>query len=193
MIHELQTYQAPPKAAPAMVAEQLRPLLLSPLNTLAERNEVSAGFDLISAPANPVWILARVASLLSPYYEKDTPQSVREMTAEDWVVSLEQFPEWAINDAVRWWKGPDNPKRHKAPIEGDIAERAWQITDVVRAAKLRVEAFDDGPPPVRAIAPPRPALPDMAARARLVEELWTGVKRFPGQGSAQEPAKEVTQ
>lgn len=185
MIHDLQTYQAPPSLAPATVAAQLRPLLRSPLNTLAERNEVSAGLDLISVPANPVWILARVASLLSPYYEKDTPQSVREMTAEDWLVSLIGLPEWAINDAVRWWKGPDNPKRHKAPIEGDIAERVLQITDVVRAARLRVEAFDEGLLPVRAIAAPRPALPDMAARARLVDELWPGMKRFPKSGSAQ--------
>lgn len=107
------------------------------------------------------------------------------MTAEDWVVSLVEFPEWAINDAVRWWKGPDNPKRHKAPIEGDIAERALQITDVVRAAKLRVEAFDDCPPVPAQIAAPRPSLPDMATRARLAEELGLTVKRFPNQGSTQ--------
>lgn len=77
----------------------------------------------LMAPCSGVWISARVAALLSPYYEKDIPQAVRKMEAEDWEIALRGFPKWAIERAVRWWKSDANPDRRKRPIEGDIAAR----------------------------------------------------------------------
>ena len=63
----------------------------------------------LEIPADRTWMLARVAALLSPYYEKDVPQGVRKMEAEDWAEALQDFPQWAITNAVRWWKGEHNP------------------------------------------------------------------------------------
>lgn len=86
--------------------------------------EIERATEIVSKPASVNWTLARVAALLLPYYEKETPQAIREIEAEDWLASLDGLPQWAIERAVRWWKGPDNPDRRKRPMEGDIAERA---------------------------------------------------------------------
>lgn len=96
----------------------------------------------VAAPSD--WLAARVASLLSPYYEKDTPQGVRVMEAEDWVVCLSGSPRWAIDAAARWWKGPENERRHRRPMEGDIAARVAIEMDAVRAARIKIAAFDAG-------------------------------------------------
>ena len=146
--------------------------------------------DELSAPASPVWILARVAALLSPYYEKDTPQAVREMEAEDWLASLAGKPEWAITSAVRWWKGPDNPDRRKRPMEGDIAARVAVETQALRAGRILVDAFDAGVnvkqishQPVRAV----PSAEDRRAIAVSLgmPDLSALAKPFPATGSNQ--------
>ena len=109
--------------------------LRSPLDAQAI-DEVRAVVSALTVPANPAWLMARVASLLTAYYEKNTPQSVREMEAEDWADALAEYPAWAINKAVRWWKGPLNENRHRRPVEGDISARAAREMDAVSAAKI---------------------------------------------------------
>lgn len=94
-----------------------------PPDTLPAMGEIKATVAALSEPASPVWIMARVAALLSPYYDKDTPRAVREMEAEDWLEALAQYPQWAIERAVRFWKSADNADRRKKPLEGDIAAR----------------------------------------------------------------------
>lgn len=123
--------------------------------------------------------MARIAALLSPYYEKDVPQAVRIMEAEDWAEALADYPQWAIQNAVRWWKSEHNPDRRKRPFEGDIAERCRAEMQPVLAAK-----FDLGRDvaarhePVQSI--PRPSLPDQAERqaisARIMAEVFAGKK-----------------
>ena len=115
-----------------------------PLVTLDGRNDLDAQAARLSVPAKPEWLAARIASLLSPYYEKNTPQAVREMEAEDWVISLTGRPRWAVDAAVRWWKGPDNPMRHKRPLEGDIVAKVTEAMGAVLAAQVKVRAFDAG-------------------------------------------------
>ena len=78
--------------------------------------------------------MARIAALLVPYYEKDTPQAIRNMEAEDWAAELGNHPQWAVERAVRWWKSEANPDRRKRPLEGDISARCKRETDAVRAA-----------------------------------------------------------
>jgi hypothetical protein len=109
---------------------QLRP------DELPAQAEIEATVAALSEPANPSWILARIASLLLPYYEKDTPQAVREMEAEDWLEEMDGLPRWAIDRAVRWWKGPDNPDRRKRPLEGDISKLAKRYAGNVKAVPL---------------------------------------------------------
>lgn len=110
-------------------------LPLLPRESLPDQSEIEATIAALSEPANPSWILARIASLLLPYYEKDTPQAVREMEAEDWLTELDDMPQWAIDKAVRWWKGADNPDRRKRPIEGDISGRAKMWVGNVKAVE----------------------------------------------------------
>lgn len=142
------------QAALAMAVEQLTLSLRSPLVTQQDRDEMQARAAQLSIPARPEWIAARVASLLSPYYEKNTPQAVREMEADDWVTCLSRYPRWAVDAAVRWWKGPDNASRHKRPFEGDIAARVQIEMAVVRAANIKINAFDTRGPQV--VKPPEP-------------------------------------
>lgn len=131
--------------------EWLRRSLRSPLDARTT-DEVRAVVASLSVPANPAWLMARVASLLTAYYEKNTPQAVREMEAEDWADTLAEYPAWAITKAVRWWKGPFNANRHRRPVEGDIAARAAQEMDAVGAARVMLRSgasMAPKPEPVR--------------------------------------------
>lgn len=160
-------------AALEMAVQQLQHSLQLPLVTEHDRNELEAKAAPLSVPARPEWIAARVASLLSPYYEKETPQAVREMDADDWVLTLIEYPRWAIDAAVRWWKGPQNDRRHRRPFEGDIAARAALEMGAVRAAKIKISAFDAG---VRLSKPKEPepspiSEADREHRAKVAAEV----------------------
>ena len=98
-------------------------LLKLPPQDLPAIEEVWATVVALSEPASPAWVMARIAALLNPYYDKDTPAAVRRMEAEDWLEALAEYPQWAIERAVRWWKSEDNVDRRKRPLEGDIAAR----------------------------------------------------------------------
>jgi hypothetical protein len=95
---------------------------------------------VLCTPADPSRLMARVLALLSPYFEKDVPQAVREIEADDWAHALAEYPEWAITAAVRWWKGPDNPKRARRPLEGDIAARCRVEMEAIRAVKIALQS-----------------------------------------------------
>lgn len=125
--------------------EWLRRLPRLPQDQLPAKADVERVAAKLMEPVEPVWCLARIAALLSPYYEKETPQAVREMEAEDWREALAEFPRWAIERAVRWWKSADNPDRRKRPIEGDIAARCRiEMGGVPSAVKL-LELRRNGP------------------------------------------------
>lgn len=143
---------------------------------LPDQGKIEDAVSALSHPAGSGWILARVASLLLPYYEKDTPQVIREMEAEDWLESLSGIPVWAIDLAVRWWKGPDNPDRRRRPLEGDISSRAKMHFGNVRAVpaivgKIRV-AQKPTPEPPKTVTPE-----EMAERKRKAEEIMAGFRR----------------
>lgn len=178
----------PAQQDPVMVVAQLTHSLRSPLATLTQRNEVAAQVEALSQPASPVWILARVAALLNPYYEKDTPQAIREMEAEDWLAALDGKPQWAITAAVRWWKGEHNPARNKRPMDGDIAARVTIETEALRAGTVRVQAFDAGMLPKPA-EPERKMLSVEERRAIAIAagmpDLSAIAKPFPTTGEAQ--------
>lgn len=115
--------------------ERLKHLLPSLRECPEARSEVERILPHLTRPARGEWVLARVVSLLNPYFEREAPQAIREMEAEDWAEALAEFPEWAINAAVRWWKGADNPRRSRRPVEGDIAERCRIEMGAALAAK----------------------------------------------------------
>jgi hypothetical protein len=124
--------------------------------------------------ASGVWISARVAALLSPYYEKDIPQAVRKMEAEDWEQALSGFPQWAIERAVRWWKSDANADRRKRPLEGDIVARCKVEMDGVASASKVLEMKQRG-----AEHKPEPCERLTADRAaEIMRDVGFGVKRM---------------
>jgi DNA-binding transcriptional LysR family regulator len=90
----------------------------------------------LSEPAHPAKVMARVLALLNPYFDKDTPQAIREIEAEDWAAALGCQPYWAIEKAARWWKSDANPDRRKRPLEGDLVARVKREMDAVNAARF---------------------------------------------------------
>ena len=134
-----------------------------PPDDLPEQERVEAVVGALNRPADAAWIMARVAALLSPYYDRDTPQAVRVMEAEDWLQELASYPRWAIERAVRWWKSSDNEARRKKPLEGDIA------------ARCRVELRGIG------------ALPEIVRRKRSC--AWHDTPQIPAMREKPDPAK----
>jgi len=97
-----------------------------------------AALTALSEPAHPAKVMARVLALLNPYFDKDTPQAIREIEAEDWASALSAYPYWAIEKAARWWKSDENPDRRKRPLEGDLVARTKREMDAVSAAKIKL-------------------------------------------------------
>lgn len=102
------------------------------------RKQAAQAVACLSEPAHPAKLMARVLALLSPYYDKDTPQAVREIEAEDWAEALGEFPYWAVERACRWWKSDQNGNRRKRPFEGDIAARCKFEMSAIRAAQVHL-------------------------------------------------------
>jgi hypothetical protein len=127
--------------------------------------------------------MARVLSLLTPYFMANVPESVRVMEAEDWHAALHDQPQWAIEKAVRWWKSDENPDRRKKPLEGDILAKVKEYTGVLTYGKFMISLFDRG----HTAPEPKPVYRepvDMAERKRIAEEILGKAgfrpKRFGG-------------
>lgn len=98
-----------------------------------------AAVAALSEPAHPAKVMARVLALLNPYFDKDTPQAIREIEAEDWAAALAGKPYWAIEKAARWWKSDENPDRRRRPLEGDLVARVKREMDAVSAARIMLD------------------------------------------------------
>lgn len=161
--------------------ELLKRLLPSLSDDLEARETVARSVEALSVPANGAWLMARVAALLSPYYEKDIPQGVRQMEAEDWAVALDEFPEWAVTKAVRWWKSADNERRHVRPVEGDIQGRCRVEMSTVRAARKYLDAPHLTAHLRQSSEPPRPQVSpeDMAHRAAVAADMLSRFRVRP--------------
>lgn len=141
---------------------------------LPEKETVLRIQSALMISASGVWISARVAALLSPYYEKDIPQAVRKMEAEDWEQALSGFPQWAIERAVRWWKSDANADRRKRPLEGDIVARCRVEMDGVASASKMLEMKQRG---IEHKPEPRERLSADRA-AEIMRDVGFGVKRM---------------
>lgn len=154
------------------VLERLTHLLPSLLECQAARDEVEASLPRLTTPAQSDWLMARIAALLHPYYEKDVPQGVRMMEAEDWAVELDGYPRWAVEKAVRWWKSGDNPKRQKRPLEGDISARCRKEMDAVLAAQKYLEMPCYEKPAFVVRVKPEDAAYRKAAAEKIMREVF---------------------
>lgn len=102
------------------------------------RKKAMTAVTALSEPAHPARVMARVLALLNPYFDKDTPQAIREIEAEDWATALSAYPYWAIERAARWWKSDENPDRRKRPLEGDVVARVKREMDGINAAQIKL-------------------------------------------------------
>ena len=137
-------------------------LLTSPIATDEQYNEISEDLAAVTEPANPQWIMKRVAALLSQYYTMDVPAAAHSLIAEDWLEALNEYPQWAIIRSVRWWKSDANLERRKRPLEGDISARCKKELELTRLAERAVRQYTSGAHPT--VVPPQPALkPEMTA------------------------------
>ena len=143
-------------------------------NALPEKDTVLRIQKTLMTPCSGVWISARVAALLSPYYEKDTPQGAREMEARDWEQALSGFPQWAIERSVRWWKSDANADRRKRPLEGDIVARCRVEMDGVASASKVLEMKQRG---IEHKPEPREKMTADRA-AEIMRDVGFGVKRM---------------
>lgn len=161
-------------------------LLRRPVADRAERDELVAYVEHLKRPAPRDWTLARIAALLSGYYAADVPQEIVRIEAEDWAHALREFPAWAIVNAVRWWKGEDNPRRRNKPHEGDIAERARKEMAAIVVAEVAVKRFDRGGNILPFKPEPREELTP-EERQRRADEIMAAagfaVKRFGGEAA----------
>lgn len=157
--------------------EWLRRLPQLHKDQLPAKADVERVAGKLMVPADPVWCLARIAALLSPYYEKDTPQAVREIEAEDWREALAEFPRWAIERAVRWWKSADNPDRRKRPLEGDIAARCRVEMNGVPSAVQMLELRRNGRDFTKEEEPRERISADRAAE--LMREIGFSSRQMP--------------
>lgn len=53
----------------------------------------------LDAPANPEWLMGRIATLLSHFPQKDRDNRISEKQAEDWLQALRSFPQFAVEAA----------------------------------------------------------------------------------------------
>lgn len=71
--------------------------------------------------AHAAWISGRIETLLSHYYQPDSPSEVRDGAIDDWVEILSHLPKAAIEMACAAWLR-DQPRRRPTP--GDIRAKA---------------------------------------------------------------------
>ena len=150
-----------------------------PPEELPEISEVEATVAALTEPCRVPWLMARVAALLSPYYDKDTPQVVREMEAEDWLEALAEYPQWAVERAVRWWKSEHNADRRKRPMEGDISAKCRAEMHGIKALPDLLRRRKTAPRPLPAPGRIVPTVEERREIAKRVsEQVGYALKTF---------------
>jgi len=136
----------------------------------------------LTIPATRKWISGRAATTLAQYFTSPMPDAIMAEIAKDWAEELQDYPEWALQKAFRWWTGRGNQKRRQKPVPGDISERAHIELSIVRAAEIEarnartVSRRDDEPPTERV----RPEVAQaIVAEAFGSQALPTIDKRMP--------------
>jgi len=120
----------------------------SPIADQRTAEMIKADIERLTVSCDHVWLMARVGSLLHPYYAGSAPQASIEMMAEDWAIALGKYPKWAIDAGVRWWKSIENPERKRKPMEGDIDAAVRRKMGFVFLGESAIRHFDAGHRPI---------------------------------------------
>lgn len=122
-----------------------RQRLLSRVESEADLNDKLMAINILTERASREWLTGRVTALLTAYFGASLPAGVLAVELADWLAELEAFPEWAVRDAIRWWRGSENEHRNRKPQPGDIAARAHREMEIVQLARDGIETYRRGP------------------------------------------------
>jgi hypothetical protein len=125
----------------AHMLSSLRQRQGSLIESNAESFELRQLVEALSEPATPMQRGRQIATLMAHYYVAEMPGGVHDEILSDFAVALREFPAWAIAEARRWWVN-DNPKRHRRPLPGDLADRARLAMRDVYAAQERLKRLE---------------------------------------------------
>lgn len=138
----------------------------------ADLNDRLQAIDVLTVPVGREWLTGRVTALLTAYFGASLPSGVLAVELSDWLAELERFPEWAVRDAIRWWRGAENQDRHRKPQPGDIAAAARREMDIIDLARGAVHRYRHGP-----IIRDRPSEPDAPrCSPEAAAEIMAGFK-----------------
>ena len=113
-----------------------------------EADETRQALQQLTAPANKSWIAQRAVKILAHYFVAEMHPEILKSISEDWNRELAGYPEWAIEEACRWWLSQHNKKRRQKPMPGDISEVAQRSMGMTKLAERLVDAYDKhGPTP----------------------------------------------
>ena len=143
----------------------------SPIADHQTADLIRADIARLSVPCNHAWLMARIGSLLHPYYAGSAPQVSIEMMAEDWAIALGEYPQWAIDAGVRWWKSRKNPEHKRKPLEGDIDAAVRRKMGFVFLGESAIRHFDAGHRPIPDQPEEPRATPDQIAAILAEKEF----------------------
>lgn len=100
-------------------------------------------FEAALQPADQLWIARRVGSMLQHFYvAAEVNATLAEDVATDWIVSLRQYPAWAIQEAVLAWLSENRDK----PRIADIVSGCERVCSKPEAQLLAMTALLAKPP-----------------------------------------------
>lgn len=135
------------------------PTIVEPADANAAARALATIDHEILAPVDPGWLLARLLALFAHCPPRSNPldPAVERMVASDWAEDLGEYPQWAVDQAVRIWR---RTKKWRPTImemralcdeavatERTMAERLRQIAAVKPGGAVREGGRD-----VRALA-----------------------------------------
>lgn len=77
---------------------------------------------VLQARVSKQWLKDRIMTLLMHWHNKETPQQIINAMSSDWIDVLQDFPQWAIEEAIVDY----NKTSEYKPVPANIVKRAEQ-------------------------------------------------------------------
>lgn len=127
-----------------------------------------ARIALYMEPISHDSLKVQVVSLLSHYYQRDLPEQLNRLMAQDWYRNLAQFPEWAVVQGRANWL--DNNR--KKPMPADIKAEVQAVLAKYTALKIMCERILETP-----IEKPEPTPEQREKNKAAIKKMMDDMKR----------------